>query len=207
MVGDNQEDEKYRVDIEYLEMIVQHLILNPMLQMSIERLWTKHKQLVYTYNRLDISMHTLPGGSLSYLTSNLFEGNQIPPIFFGKYKKLILKTKLGLYSFISVFFQSQKRVLGNYRLSTHHYEPPGGRRSNGELNLKMLNFKQDGNNFSRYTSTYQSSVADGGLMRYYRENFENLRCFGNQIPDYIYSTFKDWGFILGKILTLILIKC
>ena len=85
-VGDNQTDKKYRVDIENLEMIVQHLVLNPMLQMSIERLWTKNKRLNFTYNRLDISMHTLPGGSLSYLTPNLFEGNQIPPVFFGNNK-------------------------------------------------------------------------------------------------------------------------
>ena len=110
---------------------------------------------------------------------------------------------ISYYLFISVFFQSQKRVLGNYKLSTHHYEVPGGKRTNGDLNLKMLAFKQDGTNFSRYTSSYQSSVADGGLMRFYRENFENLRCFGNEMPEYIYSTFKDWGFILGKILTLI----
>ena len=36
-------------------------------------------------------------------------------------------------------------------------------------------------------------------MRYYRENFENLRCFGIDVPQYAYSTFKDWGFILGMI--------
>ena len=83
-MGNNQTDKKYRVDLEYLELIVKHFIINPALQMSIERIWSKKKHLVYTYNRLDITQYTLPGGSLSFLTSNLFEGNQIPPIFFGK---------------------------------------------------------------------------------------------------------------------------
>ena len=83
VVGDADDDKTYRVDIEYLELIVKHLIINPTLQLSIERLWNSKKELVYTYNRLDVTQHTLPGGSLSYLTPNLFEGSQIPPIFFG----------------------------------------------------------------------------------------------------------------------------
>jgi len=83
VVGDADDDKTYRVDIEYLELIVKHLIINPTLQLSIERLWNSKKELVYTYNRLDVTQHTLPGGSLSYQTPNLFEGSQIPPIFFG----------------------------------------------------------------------------------------------------------------------------
>lgn len=62
--------------------------------------------------------------------------------------------------------------------------------------MKYLAFKQDGNNFSRYTSTYQAGVEDGSLMRYYRENFENLKCFGPDVPEFLYSTFKNWGFVL-----------
>ena len=72
----------------------------------------------------------------------------------------------------------------------------GGLRDDGSLNLKYMAFKQDGNNFSRYTSTYQAGVEDGSLMRYYRENFENLKCFGPDVPEYLYSTFKSWGFVL-----------
>ena len=41
---------KFRVDIIYLELIVDRIILHPNLQLKIERIW-KEKPLKYTYNR------------------------------------------------------------------------------------------------------------------------------------------------------------
>ena len=73
----------------------------------------------------------------------------------------------------------------------------GGTKEDGTPNLKFFKFTQDGNNFSRYSSTHQSSVEQGSLMRYYRENFENLKCFGNDVPHFLYKQFKEWAFILG----------
>ena len=107
-VGLNKTTEKFRIDIAYLELIVKHLIVNPALQLQIERIWSRKKELVYTYNRLDISQYTLPGGSLSYLTPNLFEGMQVPPIFFGNQLNILKIIYLFFFLFL-VFFQSQKR--------------------------------------------------------------------------------------------------
>ena len=66
-----------------MELICKHYIINPALQLEVEKIWSNKKELGYTYNRLDVSRHTLPGGSYSFLSPNLFEGNQIPPVFFG----------------------------------------------------------------------------------------------------------------------------
>ena len=41
---------KFRVDIIYLELIVDRIILHPNLQLKIENIW-KEKPLKYTYNR------------------------------------------------------------------------------------------------------------------------------------------------------------
>ena len=115
---------KYRIDIAYLELICKHYIINPALQLEVEKIWSNKKELGYTYNRLDVSRHTLPGGSYSFLSPNLFEGNQIPPVFFGNLISISVYIVLSFVFFL-VFFQSQKRTLGDFSLSTHHFELPG----------------------------------------------------------------------------------
>ena len=79
----------------------------------------------------------------------MFDPYNVPPYFF-------------------VFYQNQRRIIGDYKQSAHKFELPGGLRSNKTPNLKYMSYNVDGVNFGRYTSVHQNTVEQGSLMRYYK---------------------------------------
>ena len=76
-------------------------------------------------------MKFLKGSSRDFEVKSLFPDYHIPPT-------------------IVVFFQSQKRYLGDYSLSPHKFEMVGGLATDGKPNLDTINMKISGAPINRF---------------------------------------------------------
>ena len=168
------EDILFRIVLEYIELTVPRIIVDPVLQSSIDKQWAK-KPIELVYNRLETRSFVLGPGRLNFDSGSLFQGYDIPPIFLA-------------------FFQSQKRVGGDFHKSIHKFEIPGG-----EDNLIDLDFYIDQERFGRYRSSKQTTVETGSLMRHYRETLVNINALqsSNTIPPFYFDDYKKWNFING----------
>ena len=98
-----------------------------------------------------------------------------------------------------VFFQSQKRVAGDFKTSIHKFELPGGI-VNGKPNLNTIGFYIDQEKFGRYTSSKQNTVETGCLMKLYQETLTNINALqsSRDLPPFFYDQYQNWNFINGN---------
>ena len=76
-----------------------------------------------------------------------------------------------------MYFQEQKRFLGDYTLSPHKFEIIGGKDNNNKPILETVQMKISGGNINRYFSSIQGSVESGLLKRHYLDIFKNLNTY------------------------------
>ena len=90
------------------------------------------------------------------------------------------------------FFQSQKRVAGDFKKSIHKFELPGG-----DNNLIDIDFFIDQERFGRYRSAKQNIVETGCLMKHYRETLSNINALqsSRDLPPFYYKDYTKWNFI------------
>jgi hypothetical protein len=168
------EDISFRIVLEYIELTVPRIIIDPVIHSSIEKQWSK-KPIELVFNRLETRSFVIGPGRLNYDSGSLFQGYDIPPIFL-------------------TFFQSQKRAGGDFKKSIHKFELPGG-----EDNLIDMDFYIDQERFGRYRSSKQTTVETGSLMRHYRETLVNINALqsSKDLPPFYYTDYKNWNFING----------
>ena len=89
-----------------------------------------------------------------------------------------------------------KRSRGDYGLSCHKYELPGGFK-NGDpdqgSNLHSIEFLLNNSScFSGY-SQYQNTVDTGALMHFYKETLINLSTdFSGRSPNFLFDDYQKW---------------
>ena len=178
LVNSGFPNKKYSLNIVGLEIHIPRLTIDNNVHSQIENKLTKGEKISYYFNRIQTTSFLLPGATRDFEVKSLFPDYHIPPT-------------------IIVFFQSQKRYLGDLSLSPHKYEMVGGIASDDKPNLNTVSMKISGAPInrlisksmiflfliyftSRYFSTIQGNVESGMLKQYYLDLFRHLNCYYKQ---------------------------
>ena len=94
------ENTKLYLDIVGVEIVVHRLVIQKDIHLAIERRLNSGEKLTYYFNRIELNNYIIPGNTSSFAVESLFRANNIPPLIY-------------------IWFQEQKRFLGDFKLSPH----------------------------------------------------------------------------------------
>ena len=190
---------KFRVKLHYLELYVPRLIVNPKIEIDVDKQLRptndggSGKRLTYFYSRVETTTELLPGGITYWESGSLFQGgNDTTFIFKHHIWKYITQVLLPHHypSFTSKVNRGQEdqwqsHLTNSSTLVSNQSKPSQNKIKQLLLNtggldpetgkplLETLDFQINGQTPNRYMSSNQNTVGEGLLMKYYVDLFKS----------------------------------
>ena len=189
---------KFRVKLHYLELYVPRLIVNPKIEIDVDKQLRatnndgSGKKLTYFYSRVETTTELLPGGITYWESGSLFQGGNDTTFIFKHhiwkyitqvllphhYHLFIFKVNLGQEDqWQSLLINLSTQVSNQSKPSQNKIKQlllnTGGLDESGKPLLQTLDFQINGQTPNRYMSSNQNTVANGLLMKYYVDLFKS----------------------------------